>query len=866
MKTNKFVLLPLVSVLAALGSGVSRADSAVGVDTLLGNAINPGGLDTTRSTDPRAFSPIMGGKGPSHTPSGQLYLYPFTDQDWTDAGNGWRRSGSVEVGVLGGGANNTNAGFREYTDWKNGVLLNSFSLGMEQPDTARFLNIRGGGLGNKDGYAGLEYGRYNDFKISTFYNETSHVFSTSAHPIWNGVGTGNLTLPAGIAPGSVTESNAASYAAFQKAVANAPGTTLDVERKKFGVKLDGYLNEQLTGFVNYTIERREGTRPFGGAMMFDFIRWSGATSSTPNGAPFKPGSFNPASPNWASGGVMETVEPIDYATHDLTTGLRYAGADDQLNLTFNGSFFKNANESLTWENPFAIGFPGINAFDKGVQRGRFALPPDNQAYNVKADYAHSMQSNGQFSATVSFGRMRQDEALLPPTIDGGVDFDGNNRANWNTTAALSQLTANARIDTKLVDLGLSLKPASDWTIRGKLRYYDENNKTSYTAYNPLTGQYGYIVTDGGLSIFGRGFSGVYKAGAVNAIHDKNIPTSYNKLNANLAADYALSLRTGATVAYDREQIDRAFRERDRTVEDRLKLSLNSRAIEDGTVRVSYEYADRSGSAYNYDPYEQFYVAPLPAGYVHTLADLRKFDLADRRQHIINARFNYMLRSDMDAFVSLQHKLSQYKAEYGRIGDDKTDSMNLEWNYNPSPNGVLFAFYSLQKSRMGQANINDSGAGVDPAAGGVNYPLSNAWSAAFRDTNHTLGAGFRAVFGKYHLESRYNYAWMKGKTSYGYATIAGATVGSGGNETLTAAQADNAFADQIFRQHVLETSLEWPLNPRTSMRLFQRFEKRRTDDWHYEGIDQRLIGQRLYLGVAPENAIASVIGVFLQYRM
>ena len=69
-------------------------------------------------------------------------------------------------------------------------------------------------------------------------------------------------------------------------------------------------------------------------------------------------------------------------------------------------------------------------------------------------------------------------------------------SNWNTTAALSQQTANQRIDNKLLDLGLSVRPADDLNVKGSLRYYDSANKGGYVAYNPLTGQFGRGFADG----------------------------------------------------------------------------------------------------------------------------------------------------------------------------------------------------------------------------------------------------------------------------------------------------------------------------------------------------------------------------------
>jgi MtrB/PioB family decaheme-associated outer membrane protein len=881
MKNNRFAVLPMVAILSAVWSGNIYADSAVGVDTLLGNSLNPGGLDITRATDPEGFSPVMAGKGPSHTPGGQLYLYPTATPVMTETTSGWAYSGSLEAGVTGGGGNLNNAGFKEYSGFENGALINSFAFAVEKPESHAYVNARAGGVGRDDAYFGFEAGRYNQYKLSAFYNETPHVFATNAKPLWNGVGTGNLTLPAGIAPGSVNEATGANYAAFQNVVRSLGTTTIELERKKLGVKFEGYLTPNATGFVSYTNERREGTRSFGGGFLFDFMRNYGSSMSTPGGSSYVVGSNAgapagwPGGNNFAIGGVMETVEPLDYTTHDFLAGLRLVEGKDRLNLTVNASLFRNDIKSLTWQNPFQIGFPGGSFYAAGIDQGRFALPPDNDYYNVKAEYGRvQLPMDGQFTAVVSVGRMRQNDDLLPPTVNDNIlnSFGGDTlvptSANWASTDALSQKTANARIDTALGDFGLSVRPTEDLTLRAKLRYYDENNLTDYTAFNPLMGQYGYVALDGALSLFGNGYSGIYNpAGARqnNAIHYKSIPTSYHKINSTLAADYNLSRLTVASLALDREEIFRDHRERDRTTEDRIKVSMNTRAIEDGTLRLSYEYANRRGSEYNFDPYKEFYIVE-PINYVHTLAQLRKFDLSDRSQHILNARFNYMLRQDMDVFVSLQHKQVDNRADYGRIGGERAETLNLEWNYSPSPVSSFYTFYSIQEATSRMRNINDAVVNASPDAGGASYPLSGAWEESFRDLNQVVGAGLSHLFGKFRLESRYSLSWMKNKIKSDYANAQGATIGSGRSETLTDAEAANSFSNMRFTQHLLETSVTWPLEKNLNVRLFHRYEKRNTADWHYDGISEQLIGQKLYLGNSAENFTNNMFGVFLQYSM
>ncbi|MBD5804639.1 hypothetical protein AZOA_40840 [Azoarcus sp. Aa7] len=864
MKNKEFVLLPIVAMLTMMGTGPARADSAAGVDTVLGNAAAPGGGDTTRYTDPQGFSAVMGGKGPSHTPSAQLYQYPPVSPAYIEGSGGWQYSGSIEAGYTGGKADSKAGGFREYADWKNGALLNSFNVSAEKPDAALYLRLRGGGVDRKDQYYGFEAGRYNGIKFSLFLNDTPHVFSTNARPLWNGVGTDNLTLPAGLAAGTHTQSDPASYAALQAAVANARETTLSVDRQKIGLRMDAPINERLNGFFSYTNERREGERPFGGGFLFDFIRRSAA---------------NPVGSN-VLGAVNETVEPIDYTTHEFLTGLRYVGEKDRLNLTLSSSLFRNDNKSLTWENPFSINFGTAGTTNStSWEKGRFALSPDNEAYNIKADYARMLPLNGQFSATVAFGSMRQNDDLLPPTINDGVNAAGvatsyaSAIAGYDTTGVLSRLKADARIDTRLADLGLSLQPADDLTVRAKLRYYDEDNRTRYTAIDPATGKVGYPALDYALpGVFGAGF-GFYNG--TNNIHYMSIPTSYTRWTGGLGADYRLGRQSQLGATWEREETERPYREVKNTTEDRLKLTFNTRAFEQSMLRASWEFGDRRGSDYRYDIYEHFYTSSRDdytgAVPIHTLAELRKFDIADRRQNIVNLRWNFMLRSDMDAMLSLQHKRSDYlDADYGRTGDEKLSTVNAEWNYTRAPGSSFFTWYSFQTGEMSQRNINQgvSGTRASSHAGVDNmYPLAGAWSATTDDLNHALGAGLTHNFGWARLESRYSYMWSSSKQKYGYANAQATTVGSGTNETQTAAVAGDQFADMKYRLQVLETSIVHDLDKNNSVRLFHRWEKRNVEDWHYTGLDgNQLIGQKLYLGATPEDYNVNVLGVFWQYRM
>ena len=111
---------------------------------------------------------------------------------------------------------------------------------------------------------------------------------------------------------------------------------------------------------------------------------------------------------------------------------------------------------------------------------------------------------GRFAASASYASMKQNSSLLPPTISSGV-INGVtgpiDLANWNTVSALSRDTALAEIATFNGFAQFQYNVTSQLRFDLEARFRNEDNKTNYVAFNPLTGQYGYIAIDGGLAPF-----------------------------------------------------------------------------------------------------------------------------------------------------------------------------------------------------------------------------------------------------------------------------------------------------------------------------------------------------------------------------
>lgn len=892
----------VVMALAQFGAP-ARADSGAGHDTVLGNALSPRGVNP--STHGEALDPDgMGTRTPAaRTPTGQMYDMPVAPvEDVSKTAAGWEYFGYVEAGVLGTDGDRKSAGYRRYKDADSGLHVLSFGLSMEKRDAARYFELSGGGVARDDQFYGVRFGRYNDWKVSAFLHETPQVYTTTFRSIYDGIGSGNLTLKAGLTPGGTAST--ATDKTNVAAVANAnAGTELGVVRTKGGVRLDKTLSERWKFFASYTSERREGSRPFGSV-------WLGGGGTAP----------------------VETVEPVDYNSHDLIAGLHYADERNALNLQLAASWFRNDIDTLTFQVPFRVSAATVNGIAPGgFTQGRFDLYPNNEYYNVKGEYARSLPEfyKGRFTAVVALASSRQNDTLTPYAPMAGVTLANVTVNNWNSAASLSRPTADARIDTRLADLGLAANPAKDLSLKAKLRYYETRNHTEFLACNPNSA---YVDNDpntagnqaGGLNAFGcngvwgrpindgSGSAALMGASAVQAgnLNIRSIPFDYRQWNYSLAGDYRLSRASSLNAAWERETFRRDHREREKTWEDKFKLGYVHRGLENATLRVSLGHDRRRGSDYHtHHPYAEFYsgaIVPIPTAAaanvqswaVHMNAWLRKYDLADRNQSTLNARLNYLARADLDLGIAAQLKDIRYPdSALGRTDKQTAQSLNFDATWQASAERSLHAFFSHQEGRMSQKGM-PSGAiaagAIGPATAvlgcaiGVATPLGtitaanaedicadpasnavwlavNGWSANHKDVTDALGFGWKEQIGKLRLDLTYNYA--DSKTAIGYTPPPSLALAS-------VALAGNGMPDLRTAQHIFQANLLVPINKTLSARLLLRHEVGKVRDWHYAGFEATPVvaatagglPTAVILDAGPQNYKASLLGAMLIFRM
>ncbi len=255
--------------------------------------------------------------------------------------------------------------------------------------------------------------------------------------------------------------------------------------------------------------------------------------------------------------------------------------------------------------------------------------------------------------------MSQDEDLLPPTITSG-NVAGVNTDNWNTTAALSQTSADAEIDSLSGSIELRLNPLPKLTTGLSLDYYEEENDTSYTAYNPQTDQFGYIAQDSPRI---KRIHKASKKSGDNDIHYRSIPFDKSRRAWKLDATYRLMRKTTLGMEWRETTYKYDEREVEESDETRIKVFLSTRALDWATIRVSYLSEDRDADNYEPNPYSEYYTRSLPdfilSARPFTLDEMRKFDVGDVDREKFEGRMNVLIRDDMDLMLSAQYENKDY---------------------------------------------------------------------------------------------------------------------------------------------------------------------------------------------------------------
>ncbi|MGA9422998.1 MAG: MtrB/PioB family outer membrane beta-barrel protein, partial [Rhodanobacteraceae bacterium] len=842
--------LALVAFLLATALASACADSGLRVDSWNANKLDPSAGADARERDPRGTSWLVAGN--RRTPGGNLYLCPAEPWQPT-ADDGWQVHGLLDFGYLGTFGDDTNALWKRYADWNSGPLLGLLDVSAVDPVDGRYANARASRISEDDAYYQAAYGRAGAYKIHAFLRALPDTLSNNAKSIWNGAGSDALTLAGGLLP---ADSTPEQVAAVSQA---APERRLAVTRRKQGAGVEMYLSPHWRAYANVSDEQRKGARPYGGTFFFNY--------------PFA-----------ANGGVLETVKPVDDSTILVDGGLRYAGTVWRADFAYSGSFYRDRYRRFTYQMPFALSALAAGASAAPLTTGQFATEPDNDYHNLRVTLTRKLPLNGEFSLSAAGGRMTQDDMLIAPVdcqgvfgfgSDGSLEPGPQNPflhacADWNSPDALSRKSADMRIDTSMVDARMTLQPRTDVSLHAGIKANREDYRNTYLAFNPLTGQYGYIAENGARNSIVPGLTNIWDSQHPSVVTPiSSLPLDDQRMQADIGADWRPGAHDTLSATWDLSRDEPGNRERRRVDDNRLKLGWVHRGSERLTLRTNYSHVERSGDDYVSNPYAftsstalPGFIAPANGVPAYTVDALRLYDLADRNEDKLDLMATVIPRADMTLSASLRGDRNRYDATIGRQRLD-TFGFTLQWEWQPTPATRASVYYGYDVSRLRLANVNEiNDLGSDPALGGSTYPDDGRWQADDRQRDDNAGITFAQQVGRVRFDAVWNYINARGITRYRFATPAALAYFQDADLVP-----GNAFPPMTYRVDALTLGLTIPLLENVSLRVFDYYELARVNDWHYAGLDRtRVIDHRVYTDGGPRGYSANVVGLLVDVRL
>ena len=344
--------------------------------------------------------------------------------------------GDVEAGVrlLPDGPSQANRQkFEEYRDITQGAFLANLQLRIFTPDEKYSLAALGSKWGQQDQEFGLSLSRRGLWNLGFSWDETPHLYSTTARMLETEAARGVFTLPTPGPP--LTAYN------FGRRL-DEVGVRWDTA--KFSFALTPTPDLELR--ADYTRIHKNGDRPIG----------------MPFGGP--------------GSNLLETLEPIDQTIHDLRLKANIAHHRWQLQLGYAFSMFDNGNRMVTAANPcFGLSAavtaapPGCGPDAGGAQpTGGVSLAPSNQAHTWNIAGGVNLPMNTRISANVAYGLRFQNASFPPQTV---------NPAIVSPLLGLPGRSLDGTVATTLVSLQAVTRPLRPLTLTAKYRYYDYDDLT-----------------------------------------------------------------------------------------------------------------------------------------------------------------------------------------------------------------------------------------------------------------------------------------------------------------------------------------------------------------------------------------------------
>ena len=240
-----------------------------------------------------------------------------------------------------------------------------------------------------------------------------------------------------------------------------PGTgsdvNLELKRKSYTLGLEKWFGGALNVEASFKSEDKDGARVFGRGFACS-AAWVAA------------GSCASSTTQWA---LLLLPEPVNSTIKQVETKLNFNTGKLMLSGGYYGSFYTNANGTLTPTVPGTLNNPlgAPTAVDTGLRTTLglpMALQPDNQAHQfyLSGNYRFTPTTKATFK--YAYTHATQNDDFLSKGLTGAPAGVSNLGGEMNTT---------------LVQGGLTARPVDKLSMLANVRYESKDNQTPIAYYN-----------------------------------------------------------------------------------------------------------------------------------------------------------------------------------------------------------------------------------------------------------------------------------------------------------------------------------------------------------------------------------------------
>jgi len=774
----------------------SRLAIAIGATVLCASAL---------STANRAFATDM-------------TLYPT--ETWAPAPPGWWYHYYVEAGVreflnnpqrdgVSAFGGQSLAKYYEYSTIKPGPFLGGW-VSTGSNDGLYQIDAWAKNVGYSDQQYELDASKAGRYYIGIGWDQTPHVYSTSAQTLYNGVGSTHLTLPpglsnqlfgdAGCTPGPagcgfpVTPANAAKLQ--QDITSNSHQTDIGIRRDTVAVDYRYTPDDHWDVRANYSNTRRSGTLP-------DAVLFSPSTAGVRVDVP-KP--------------VADTTQ--NYGASGEYAGTSFWNQKYNVKVAYSGSTYTDDASSYTVENPFcptgAVNVVCAPSFSPSAPTALMSSWPNNQSNGASTTAGVDLPFNSRYMGTVAYTNMRQNQPFLPFTItpftaSGGVPagWGGPPGIPVTSVAALPAQSLNGNINTVLVNNVITTQVTPDLKIKTSYRFYDYDNGSPEIKFAD------WMLVD---AVSAKNFFAPLAP-------VQSISISYNKQNIGSEINWRPSNAWNLGAIYGYERYDWVRTDVDSTHENSAKAYVDWKPIGWVTARASVLGSERRYDSYDYLAFVGSSQWPNGANVTQYSTAYRQFMFDNRDRVRAQASLAVDVFHNFTVTPTITARNDDYLLDPTKqvgLNSDRAISTGVElaWVAGPDTKFVM----SYMRDHQEQL-ITSAGQSVPP------FPLNTFYTANVVDTIDTylFGIQHALIPNKFEVGLNYRFVFERNSQPLIFANGLGPSAATGGQfpDVNTTYQRLEALAKYTFDDDFVR-SMGW--NGKVTARLRYAWESNRVTNW------------------------------------